>query len=147
METFGRLDSRGYDYVLSAEVPVLSLCPCSKEISDHGAHNQRAFIRARIRCRPGKFLWIEELVALLERQGSCPIYPLLKREDEKFVTEAAYAHPKFVEDIVRDAVLALRAEDRVTWFSVECESHESIHNHSAFAAHEETKGSPHSGKD
>ena len=135
----GRLAGKDYDYILGVEVPVISLCPCSKEISDYGAHNQRAVIRTRLRFPPGKFMWIEEVVALLEKQGSCPIYPLLKREDEKFVTERAFEHPKFVEDVVRDAVLALRAEPRVTWFAVECESFESIHNHSAFAAHEEKK--------
>lgn len=136
-EFSGRLENEHYDYTLGVEVPVLSLCPCSKEISDYGAHNQRAMIRARVRFFDARFLWIEDLVDLLESQGSSPIYPLLKREDEKFVTETAYDHPKFVEDIVRDAVLALRAESRITWFAVECESYESIHNHSAFAAHEE----------
>ena len=142
VETFGRLERDNYQYHLGLEIPVLSLCPCSKEISEYGAHNQRAVIRARIRCHPGRFLWIEELVSLLEQQGSCQIYPLLKREDEKEITESAYTHPKFVEDIVRDAVLALRAESRVSWFAVECESYESIHNHSAFAAHEEAKNLP-----
>ncbi|MGE5529063.1 MAG: GTP cyclohydrolase FolE2 [Patescibacteria group bacterium] len=139
VETYGRLAESTYDYVLGVEVPVLSLCPCSKEISSFGAHNQRAVIRARVRCFPRKFVWIEELIALLESQGSCPIYPLLKREDERHVTEQSYEHPKFVEDIVRDTVLALRAEPKVRWFAVECESYESIHNHSAFAAHEEEK--------
>lgn len=139
VEAYGRLEGKRYDYELGVEIPVLSLCPCSKEISAYGAHNQRAVIRARLRCLPGKFMWIEEVVDLLERQGSCPVYPLLKREDEKFVTEAAYNKPKFVEDIVRDAVLALRGEPRVIWFAVECESFESIHNHSAFAAHEEKR--------
>ena len=84
-------------------------------------------------------VWIEDLVALLERQGSAEIYPLLKREDEKFVTEAAYANPKFVEDVVRDVVAILRADDRIAWFQVECESFESIHNHTAYAFHEEGK--------
>mgnify|MGYP005836905859 CR=1 FL=1 len=137
VETYGRLADNRFDYVLGVEIPVLSLCPCSKEIAEFGAHNQRATIRARVRFRPGCFLWIEELVELLERQGSAPIYPLLKREDEKFITEEAYRRPKFVEDVVRDAVLVLRSEPRISWFAVECESYESIHNHNAFAAHEE----------
>ena len=139
VEAYGRLDGKRLRIRAWRRNPGLSLCPCSKEISAYGAHNQRAVIRARLRFPPGKFMWIEEVVDLLERQGSCPVYPLLKREDEKFVTERAYEHPKFVEDVVRDAVLALRAEPRVTWFGVECESFESIHNHSAFAAHEEKK--------
>lgn len=124
-----------YDYQLGAEIPVLSLCPCSKEISEFGAHNQRAVIRSTIRCFPGKHLWLEELIELLRGQGSCPVYPLLKREDEKYVTETAYRNPKFVEDILRDSVLALRREARIRSFQVEVESFESIHNHSAFASH------------
>lgn len=128
-----------YDYRMGVEIPVISLCPCSKAISEYGAHNQRAIIRARIRCRPGRYLWLEELIALLQNQGSSRVYPLLKREDEKFVTEEAYRRPKFVEDILRDCVLVLRREDRITWFQLEIESYESIHNHSAFARHEEEK--------
>ena len=84
-------------------------------------------------------VWIEDLVEMLERQGSSEIYPLLKREDEKFVTEAAYANPKFVEDVVRDVVGALRADPRVTWFQISCESLESIHNHTVYALQEEDK--------
>jgi GTP cyclohydrolase I len=125
-----------YDYRLGAEIPVMSLCPCSKEISAYGAHNQRAVIRCLIRFKyPGKIIWLEDLIELLRIQGSCPVYPVLKREDEKYVTESAYQNPKFVEDILRDAVLALRAEPRIKWFDVEVESYESIHNHSAFASH------------
>ena len=139
IETYYRIEGKRHDYVLGVEIPVISLCPCSKEIASNGAHNQRAIIKARVRCPAQNYIWIEELIALLEGQGSSPIYPLLKREDEKYVTENAYAHPKFVEDIVRDAVLALRKEPKVSWFAVECESLESIHNHSAFAAHEEAK--------
>jgi len=142
-EFHGRLTSTGealvYDYRMGVEIPVISLCPCSKEISDYGAHNQRAMIRAWIRCRPGRYLWLEELIGLLQGQGSSRVYPLLKREDEKFVTEEAYQHPKFVEDILRDCVLVLRGEERITWFRVEVESYESIHNHNAFARHEEGK--------
>ncbi|MEA4883800.1 MAG: GTP cyclohydrolase FolE2 [Clostridia bacterium] len=133
------LDGRRHTFVMGVEVPVTSCCPCSKEISEFGAHNQRTMIRARVRFSSAGFLWLEDLIALLESQGSCEIFPLLKREDEKYVTEAAYSNPKFVEDILRDVVIALRSESRVRWFDAECESHESIHNHSAFACHMEHK--------
>ena len=136
-EFSGSYSETGYDYRMGVEIPVLSLCPCSKAISKYGAHNQRAMIRVWIRCHPGRYLWIEELVGLLQNQGSSCVYPLVKREDEKHITEGAYENPKFVEDILRDCVLSLRAEKRVTWFRLEVESYESIHNHSAFARHEE----------
>ena len=126
-----------FNYFLQVEIPVISLCPCSKEISRGGAHNQRANLKVKLRFRPGRFLWIEDVVELLHESGSCPIYPLLKREDEKFVTEKAYNNPKFVEDILRDCVLALREVTAVKWFEVSCESYESIHNHNAFAYHQE----------
>jgi GTP cyclohydrolase I len=127
-----------FDYQLGVELPILTLCPCSKEISAFGAHNQRAVIRTLIRFNPpGKIVWLEDLIALLRDRGSCPVFPVLKREDEKFVTETAYQNPKFVEDVLRDSVLALRAHPRITWFKVEVESFESIHNHSAFASHVE----------
>jgi len=131
----------GEEYVLTTavEVPVTILCPCSKEISTRGAHSQRAIIRARIRSRPEAMVWIEDLVTMLEQQGSSEIYALLKRQDEKFVTEAAYDNPKFVEDVLRDVVAMLRKDDRIGWFQVECESMESIHNHTAYAFQEETK--------
>jgi len=134
----GRLEATGYDYRMGVEIPVLSLCPCSKAIADYGAHNQRTVIRAWIRCRFGCYLWLEELISLLHNQGSSRVYPLLKREDEKFVTEEAYNHPKFVEDILRDCILVLRRVKHLTWFRLEIESFESIHHHSAFAQHEET---------
>lgn len=136
-EFMASLNGNSYDYVLGLEVPIHSLCPCSREISQYGAHNQRGVIRARIRCQPRRYMWIEEVIELLASQGSAPIYSLLKREDEKFVTEQAYQNPKFVEDILRDSVLALRSEPRIRWFEVECETFESIHNHSAFASHHE----------
>ena len=138
-EFSGAVDGARHTFIMGVEAPVTSCCPCSKEISSFGAHNQRTMIRARVRFSAAGFLWLEDLIELLEAQGSCEIYPLLKREDEKFVTEAAYANPKFVEDILRDVVISLRAEPRVRWFEVECESHESIHNHSAFACHVEEK--------
>lgn len=136
-EFWGALDHERFDYRLGVEIPVVSLCPCSKAISRYGAHNQRAFIRAWIRFKPGQFVWIEEVVQSLEKVGSCQVYPLLKREDEKAVTETAYDNPKFVEDIMRDAVLTLRSDERVRGFILEVESFESIHNHSAYARHEE----------
>lgn len=138
----GVLDGDGYVFTLGVEVPVTICCPCSKEIAQYGAHNQRAIIRARIRYRPEVMIWIEDLVSMLERQGSAEIYPLVKREDEKAVTEAAYEHPKFVEDVLRDAVALLRADERITWFQLTCESLESIHNHSVYAFQEEDTSQP-----
>lgn len=126
------------DLVLGLAVPFTSLCPCSKEISCYGAHNQRGLMRVKVKHQPGRFIWIEDLAALMEAQASAPVYSLLKREDEKFLTELAYETPKFVEDVLRDLVLALRALDGVVWFEAECENYESIHNHSAYAAHVET---------
>jgi GTP cyclohydrolase I len=128
------------DFVLGLTVPFTSLCPCSREISAYGAHNQRGLMRVKVKFQPGRFLWIEDLAAVMEAQGSAPVFPLLKREDEKYLTELAYENPKFVEDVLRDLVLALRALDGVAWFEVECENYESIHNHSAYAAHVETVG-------
>ncbi|MCL6628836.1 MAG: GTP cyclohydrolase, FolE2/MptA family, partial [Armatimonadetes bacterium] len=133
----GSLDEQGFDFCLGVDVPVTTVCPCSKEISDIGAHGQRAIISARVRFAHGKFVWIEELVRTLEKQGSCEIYPLLKREDEKYVTEHAFRNPKFVEDVVRDCVIVLRKDTRLRWFEVECEAEESIHNHNAFASSRE----------
>ncbi|QDR80349.1 GTP cyclohydrolase FolE2 [Sporomusa termitida] len=126
------------DFMFGITVPFTSLCPCSKEISQYGAHNQRGIMRVKIKHQHGRFIWIEDLASLMEQQGSCQVYPLLKRADEKYVTEKAYENPKFVEDVLRDLVLALRQIDSVQWFEVECENYESIHNHSAYAAHTET---------
>lgn len=134
----GTLDGDEYIFTLGVEVPVTILCPCSKEISRHGAHNQRAIISVRIRYQPDGMVWIEDLVSMLERQGSAEIFPLLKREDEKSVTETAYENAKFVEDVVRDVVSLLRGDPAVTWFQVSCESLESIHNHTVYAFQEET---------
>lgn len=125
-------------FVLGVKVPYTSLCPCSKEISAYGAHNQRGIMDVQVRYAEGyECIYIEDLVQLMEKQASCQVYPLLKREDEKFVTEHAYDNPKFVEDILRDGVLALRALSKqgLVWFSLECENFESIHNHSAYASH------------
>lgn len=126
------------DFIFGITVPFTSLCPCSKEISRYGAHNQRGIMRVKIKNQPGRFIWIEDMAQLMEQQGSCQVYPLLKRSDEKYVTEKAYENPKFVEDVLRDLVLELRRIDSVQWFEVECENYESIHNHSAYAAHVET---------
>ncbi len=126
-----------FDFVLGVKVPVTSLCPCSKELSAYGAHNQRSIMTVRVRYR--EFIWIEDLVELIESCGSAPVYSLLKRQDEKFVTEQAYENPRFVEDMVREATLRLSALDNITWFSVEAENFESIHKHSAYAAVEQDK--------
>lgn len=118
-------------FAMQVLVPATSLCPCSKEISDYGAHNQRSHIK--ILAELMGELAIDELIALAERNASCEVYGLLKRADEKFVTERAYDNPKFVEDFVRDIALSLNREPRVCSYSVEVENFESIHNHSAFA--------------
>ena len=112
-------------------VPVMSLCPCSKQISDYGAHNQRSHVTVSV--RTNTFVWIEELIELVENQASCQLYGLLKRPDEKYVTERAYDNPKFVEDMVRDVAALLNDDERIDGYRVESENFESIHNHSAYA--------------
>ena len=119
------------DIVLKVAVPVTSVCPCSKEISECGAHNQRGEVLVSTRFH--KFIWIEDIVELVERSASCDIFSVLKRADEKYVTEKAYNNPKFVEDIVRDVAKELIEDENITWFSVSAENFESIHNHSAYA--------------
>jgi GTP cyclohydrolase I len=126
-----------FDFVLGITVPVTSLCPCSKELSAYGAHNQRSMISIKVKYR--NFIWIEELVSLVESCGSSHVYSLLKRVDEQYVTERAYENPKFVEDIVREVTEKLFAESDITWFSVEAENFESIHKHSAYAFIERKK--------
>ena len=121
-------------------VPVTSLCPCSKKISERGAHNQRSHVT--VTARLNKLVWIEEIVQLVESEASCELYGLLKRPDEKFVTERAYDNPKFVEDMVRDVAARLNAEDRIHSYIVESENFESIHNHSAYALIENAKQHP-----
>jgi GTP cyclohydrolase I len=126
------------DFTLGVRVPVTSLCPCSKAISDYGAHNQRGSVHIRVRgvCSaqgPPALVWIEELVDLAEGSASAPVYPLLKREDERHVTMQAYDNPAFVEDIVRNVAVSLREDPRVAWFCVRAVNHESIHDHDAFA--------------
>ena len=119
------------DFELRVEVPVMTVCPCSKAISREGAHSQRATVRISVRTKG--FSWIEDYISMAERAGSSPVYALLKREDEKFVTEAAFAHPAFVEDVVRAVSVDLARHPQVSWFRVEVESEESIHAHRAFA--------------
>ncbi len=123
---------RDRDFILGVSVPVTTVCPCSKEISDRGAHNQRSVVTIHARFR--KFIWIEELVETAEAAASCPIWPLLKRSDEKAVTERGYDHPRFVEDVVREVALRLDKDPRITWYRVESENMESIHNHNAYAS-------------
>lgn len=135
--TFQASLAEEFDFVLGVKVPVTSLCPCSKELSRFGAHNQRSILDVRVRYRD--FLWIEDLIELVEECASSPVYSLLKRADEKFVTEQAYENPMFVEDMVREATLKLTALDEVTWFSVSAENFESIHKHSAYASIERDK--------
>jgi len=118
-------------------VPVTSLCPCSKKISDYGAHNQRSHVTVTATIK--EFIWVEEIIDLVEKQASCELYGLLKRPDEKIVTERAYDNPKFVEDMVRDVAAQLNTEDRISAYVVESENFESIHNHSAYALIEKTK--------
>ncbi len=134
----GSLDHRnGYDLILEVNVPISTVCPCSKEISQHGAHNQRGMVRLAVRFR--RFIWIEDLVRLVEGAASCEVYSVLKRPDEKFVTEQAYQNPKFVEDVVRDIAQQLKQDNNVLWFMVDVENFESIHNHSAYACIERRK--------
>ncbi len=119
------------DFILSVKAPAKSLCPCSKEISAYGAHNQRCEIEAAVRFEGT--LWIEDLVEHLEGAASSPIFSVLKRPDEKWVTEHAYDNPKFVEDIVRDLATTLDDDDRIQWYRINSENFESIHNHNAYA--------------
>ena len=119
------------DFVLTVKAMVATLCPCSKAIATHGAHNQRGEVTVQIRSR--KPVWIEDLIEIIESSASSELYALLKRQDEKAVTERAYENPVFVEDLVRNAALKLNAHPDVTWYKVEAENHESIHNHNAYA--------------
>jgi len=130
-------DNEEYKFILGVKVPVTTLCPCSKEISEYGAHNQRAVVSVKVSYDKDEHIWIEDLISMVEKNASCSLYSLLKREDEKFVTEHAYNNPKFVEDILRDVIVSLRNNEVVDSFEVECESIESIHNHSAWAYQKE----------
>jgi GTP cyclohydrolase I len=136
----GELRSGVPEVWLRVVVPVTSLCPCSKKISEYGAHNQRSHVTIRVKLR--EHMWLEELIEIAESEASCELYGILKRSDEKYVTERAYENPKFVEDMVRDVAVRLNAEPRVAAYVVESENFESIHNHSAYALIERDKDAP-----
>ena len=133
----GEIKSGRYEFTMKVVVPVTSLCPCSKKISDYGAHNQRSHISISV--RTNCFVWIEDMVRMAESYASCELYGLLKRPDEKYVTEKAYDNPKFVEDLVRDVASSLNGDSRIDAYTVESENFESIHNHSAYALIERDK--------
>ena len=124
-------------FTLGVKVPYTSLCPCSKEISEYGAHNQRGLVKVKLLYKD--FFWIEDVISAVEAAASSPLYSVLKRQDEKYVTEHAYDNPRFVEDVVREVYLALKKMN-FNWFSVECTNDESIHNHDAYAYTEFSQG-------
>ncbi len=126
-----------FDFILEVNTPVHNLCPCSKEISDFGAHNQRGNVKVQVRMK--RLVWIEDIVEISESSASAPLFTLLKREDEKFITEKAYSNPKFVEDVVRDVSKVLDKDERITFYTIEATNHESIHNHNAYACTEVNK--------
>lgn len=128
---FGQQSNGGADITVGVSVPITTLCPCSREISRFGAHNQRGVVTVVVRY--AKFFWMEDLIRLVESSCSAEVFSLLKRSDEKYVTEAAYENPMFVEDVVREVAVKLLADETFTWFSVAAENFESIHNHSAYA--------------
>lgn len=126
------------DFILGVRVPVTTLCPCSKAISDYGAHNQRGYVEMEVRNQQAEdglleIVWIEELIEIAEQSASAPVYPLLKRPDERYLTMQAHDNPTFVEDVVRNVALRLREDERIAWFRIHAKNQESIHNHSAFA--------------
>ena len=122
-----------YKFYLIVKVPITTLCPCSKEISKYGAHNQRAMLKIKVSYDNDKHIWLEDLIQMAQNCASCEIHPLLKREDEKFVTETAYENPKFVEDVIRDIVTKLNENEIINFYEVEMEAFESIHAHNAWA--------------
>ncbi len=135
---YGESNEKGKDrFIIGVKVPVMTLCPCSKEISRYGAHNQRGIVSVKLTFKG--FIWIEDIVDQVESCASSPVYALLKRVDEKFVTEHAYEHPAFVEDVVRCVAKKFLEDENITWFSVEAENFESIHNHNAYAYIERSK--------
>jgi GTP cyclohydrolase I len=140
----GEINGDEEDIIIGVMVPVTSLCPCSKAISDYGAHNQRGYVTIKVRTMKNDdgatpMIWFEELIAVAEESASAPLYPLLKRVDERHVTMEAYDNPVFVEDLVRNVASRLQDDDRIAWFTVESVNHESIHNHNAFAQIEWTR--------
>ncbi len=122
-----------YDFVIEADVPVITLCPDSKEISKYGAHNQRNTVTIKAK---GNGIWFEDLIQHAEKNASCDIYQILKKEDDKYVSETMYENPQFAEDLVRNVVVSMKKDTRISWFSVETESLESNHNYNAYAAFE-----------
>ncbi|AEH50153.1 GTP cyclohydrolase FolE2 [Pseudothermotoga thermarum] len=128
---FGQKTEEGCDFTFSVGVPVMTLCPCSKEISDRGAHNQRAVAWVHVKSK--RLIWFEELIQIAEESASAPVFTVLKRPDEKFLTEHAYDNPRFVEDLAREIALRLKSDKRIEWYKVEVESFESIHTHNAYA--------------
>ncbi len=140
----GEVNDEGEDLILKVRVPVASLCPCSKKISDYGAHNQRSYVTIEVRATQTAFgipgdIPIDDLIEVAERSGSAPVYPLLKRPDERYITMQAYDNPRFVEDIIREAVVQLEEDPRVAWFKSHVENCESIHSHDVFATIEHTR--------
>lgn len=133
----GESNGKTDDFLVRVKVPVTTLCPCSKEISDYGAHNQRGIITLAVRPRRKnglwELIWIEELIEYAEQSGSSPLYPLLKRPDERNITMQAFDNPMFVEDVVRNAAKLLQNDKRIQWYEIRAVNQESIHNHSAFA--------------
>lgn len=136
---YGSLENNKVEVMMKVVVPVTSLCPCSKSISKYGAHNQRSHITIKAKANTGKTLYIEDLIDLAEQNASCELYAILKREDEKVVTERAYDNPAFVEDLVRDIAVALNNNENINYYRLESENFESIHNHSAYAVIENQK--------
>lgn len=135
----GDLTDDEYKFILGVKVPVTTLCPCSKEISEYSAHNQRAYVKVKVSYNENDIIWIEDLIEQIETCGSSKVYSILKRHDEKYVTEKAYENPKFVEDVIRDVVSILNSDSKVTFYEVEVEAQESIHNHNAWAWQSEIK--------
>jgi len=119
------------EFLVGIQVPITTLCPCSKDMSSQGAHNQRGLVKVTLKFK--KFFWIEDVIDLVESSASAPVYSLLKREDEKYITERAYENPRFVEDVVREVALRLQALPGLRYHTIEVENFESIHNHSAYA--------------
>ena len=128
------------DFIMYLQVPVTTLCPCSKEISARGAHNQRGIVSVKV--RTNAHVWLEELIDMIEHSASCELYPVLKRPDEKWVTEHAYDNPRFVEDMVREVALKFDEDARIDWYEIEVENQESIHAHNAYAYLERDKRAP-----
>ncbi len=135
----GDLNGEDYKFILGVKVPITTLCPCSKEISKYSAHNQRTTVKVKVSYNENDMIWIEDLVDAIEECGSSQIYSILKRKDEKYVTEKAYENPKFVEDVLRDIICMLKNNKKITFYEVEVEAQESIHNHNAWAWQSETK--------